>query len=942
MANKYPWQDFFSQYGGGLFNGASGGAAGGSGNNPTATSGKRAMQKLIRGEDGRMKSVYVDVSTGQVINNLTGYNIISAEGDYWSAEPATPEEAEEAANSGQLGNGAWFDWDSPDWSKDGHDPQKPSGWQASDTKQAQKAYSRASADNHGYINKPGIAKYANLVPGPIGTAARVGNLAVNASNLGAVNEGRAEIGLDPLKGKEALRTVLKDQHGQVANVKINDNDYAVGYEALSPDGRTNLTPDEARKRAALLGGLEEGAPVGETNKRKSTPSDSFMSKATGLQDGWLGDAIERVFDPSSPAVKQVDAGYTPTKLTDLQPGTEKSGFLPETAPIPTSRHQTQPGLGLANLAGPAGIRSGDVAFSRERENNLSPRMSDALEGASANLGTGLNISSGYRDAVKNASVKGAKNSYHMSGNAADISMAGMDDAQRQQLVTELAQRGARGFITYDSLPDTLHADMRPGDYDKLGNNVPHFMHNKTQYQMGKAPGWMQESAMYDGYVTPQQAPIPTPNPMMTPQPPQQTGPAVTGPNNPNNVNLADKISPKAFQTSGTSNLSPIGSSLDPLAATSLGQTSPNDSYAKNLTAANLSSSRFDNVDMGSVSPAQYASLGFVQRTPEQIDRMAYALSGELDGAQLKALQAGDPEAKRELANMVTTIENRAASKMFGSFDNVLDPSQYNSLMSGKLGVTSNNYNLYGGTLNSLIPEYYSGGLVPSNYGYSSYYNPAISDPSWGPKMSIAGVTGDHRFGSLPEYGPNQGFIDARDQVGQAQVSDTRGYTPSRDYAGSNSYSYSPNLNSPGEGLMRGSSLTSQPGTVGSVDSHTSNSKGSTPQNSTSSGYTPDSKGGSSSSSSSHTTNNSQSGSKNTVDSSGGTGKATGGSSSSSGNTNSKGGGSSSSNSSSSSSHTTNSSSKSGGNTNSSSGGLSGTAGGSAAADNNKNSYGGPR
>ena len=166
MANKYPWQDFFSQYGGGFFNGASGsGGAGGSGNNPTATSGKRAMQKLIRGEDGRMKSVYVDVSTGQVINNLTGYNIISAEGDYWSAEPATPEEAEEAANSGQLGNGAWFDWDSPDWSKDGHDPQKPSGWQASDTKQAQKAYSRASADNHGYINKPGIAKFANFLPG---------------------------------------------------------------------------------------------------------------------------------------------------------------------------------------------------------------------------------------------------------------------------------------------------------------------------------------------------------------------------------------------------------------------------------------------------------------------------------------------------------------------------------------------------------------------------------------------------------------------------------------------------------------------------------------------------------------------------------------------------------------------------------------------------------
>lgn len=161
-------------------------------------------------------------------------------------------------------------------------------------------------------------------------------------------------------------------------------------------------------------------------------------------------------------------------------------------------------------------------------------------------------------------------------------------------------------------------------------------------------------------------------------------------------------------------------------------------------------------DPSKVSPAQMAGMGLMThpRTPDQISRMAAAFAGELSPQQLDALAAGDETARKELAGMVSTAENRASKAK--DFDAVFDPSQYNSMMEKNAGVTKGNYAKYGSTLRDAIARFYTGDLKPESYDPTSYYNPDISDPAWGSKnkgrFGLMGAmdVGEHRFGSVAD------------------------------------------------------------------------------------------------------------------------------------------------------------------------------------------------
>ncbi|MFQ0815374.1 hypothetical protein AVM02_02420 [Brucella anthropi] len=104
-------------------------------------------------------------------------------------------------------------------------------------------------------------------------------------------------------------------------------------------------------------------------------------------------------------------------------------------------------------------------------------------------GRDFGITSGYRSPEHNKRVGGAKSSYHTRGEAVDIDMKGMSEAQRAQLVQLLAQQGVGGFITYSNSPDMLHIDMR-----KTGTGKPHFMHDRSAQFLNRAPGWFQQLA----------------------------------------------------------------------------------------------------------------------------------------------------------------------------------------------------------------------------------------------------------------------------------------------------------------------------------------------------------------------------------------------------------------------------------------------------------------
>jgi hypothetical protein len=180
-----------------------------------------------------------------------------------------------------------------------------------------------------------------------------------------------------------------------------------------------------------------------------------------------------------------------------------AGLPDANAPIPAGLFGAAPksnGLGLSAL-NPSGTIGGELSYVR-RDQKIDPNypISAAISGAGKELGKDIQVTSGYRSPSYNRSVGGAKNSLHVQKKAMDISMAGMSNKQRQELVQNLTQRGAGGFITYDSMPDILHVDMR----NRKSEFRPHFMHNKSKDFMHRAPEWFKEMDRNDGVLLPKE------------------------------------------------------------------------------------------------------------------------------------------------------------------------------------------------------------------------------------------------------------------------------------------------------------------------------------------------------------------------------------------------------------------------------------------------------
>jgi hypothetical protein len=128
--------------------------------------------------------------------------------------------------------------------------------------------------------------FAGMLPGPLGTAGTVANAAISANNTKATNTARQAIGLEKVGMGKALGNMISDQKGQVADVNIGKNQYAVGLEAVNPVGKTTLTPDEANKRAMS----------NATNITEMTPEESKASNAAFTQEhgGWFSRAKQEV------------------------------------------------------------------------------------------------------------------------------------------------------------------------------------------------------------------------------------------------------------------------------------------------------------------------------------------------------------------------------------------------------------------------------------------------------------------------------------------------------------------------------------------------------------------------------------------------------------------------------------------------------------------------
>ena len=145
--------------------------------------------------------IYIDSSTGESISDPTGYQIVD--------NPSKDQVQSATENFIRNKRG-----------------DRPTSFLDSG-----KSKPRSASDDFGYIDKPALAKVAGFIPGPIGMAAKVGNVMVDANNASAINEARKYVGLEPLSNMEAVKGALVGQDKKVTNKKekvtINDKKYDV-------------------------------------------------------------------------------------------------------------------------------------------------------------------------------------------------------------------------------------------------------------------------------------------------------------------------------------------------------------------------------------------------------------------------------------------------------------------------------------------------------------------------------------------------------------------------------------------------------------------------------------------------------------------------------------------------------------------------------------------
>lgn len=229
---------------------------------------KRAYQTYYRDKNGTLRVQLVDVETGKPVKNPKEYDVIDS----------TTQQGDE------LTGGLADETDAPVTNvkpvtfKNGKTGQFNGGDRGGPTGKG-KGRKGSESNDFGFINKPSWAKYASLVPGPIGKVAAVANLGVNANNVTAINEARKHLGLEALSTKDVAKGVITGvDEGSVGDVKVGDKSYGVSLNKPVIDGKTQLTAKEARQRQSLRSVQEEAKNFNPQSKLHTELDPSYSTK----------------------------------------------------------------------------------------------------------------------------------------------------------------------------------------------------------------------------------------------------------------------------------------------------------------------------------------------------------------------------------------------------------------------------------------------------------------------------------------------------------------------------------------------------------------------------------------------------------------------------------------------------------------------------------------
>jgi hypothetical protein len=167
-----------------------------------------------------------------------------------------------------------------------------------------------AADNYGYINKPGFMSFLGMAPVPgAGMAATALNTGINLGNNQAIHTAQRMLGIPSPKPNLVRDMVKSPKDGFIGNVPIQGKNYPVGFEGKTTEGKTTLTPDEARKR----GIANSPQPVPDAVKKAGKEQDDMDDGSNHLHAG-LGltstpEGFRHIDDPDLPSRNMADVNY---------------------------------------------------------------------------------------------------------------------------------------------------------------------------------------------------------------------------------------------------------------------------------------------------------------------------------------------------------------------------------------------------------------------------------------------------------------------------------------------------------------------------------------------------------------------------------------------------------------------------------------------------------
>jgi len=171
------------------------------------------------------------------------------------------------------------------------------------------------------------------------------------------------------------------------------------------------------------------------------------------------------------------------------------------------------GLGMGALAPNGLLGIGDTTFGSFDRSQLNASLGPVMDAIGGQIAMSalpdIGINSGFRSATKNAKAGGAKGSQHLQGKALDLSIAGLTDEQKYDLLNTAIEAGAKGIGLYPS-GNVMHIDTRQSP--AMWGMVPGAQYKGMSLE--QAPDWaretlgmMMDAGQFD--VTPRGAPTPT-------------------------------------------------------------------------------------------------------------------------------------------------------------------------------------------------------------------------------------------------------------------------------------------------------------------------------------------------------------------------------------------------------------------------------------------------